>query len=102
MIGELGGHELVRDPIDPQRRAIAQSPAERGDDRGRAVGEELLDGRGQGPREAERGIDRGRVPGLDGGHELAADAGPVGELGLRESAGQSPLAHGERTAIARI
>ena len=95
VVGELGGHELVGDAADAQRRAVAQAAAERRDDRGRAVGEELLDGRRQCPREAEGGIDGGGVaPGLDGGHELPADAGAVRQLGLRQPASQSALTHG--------
>ena len=41
----------------------------------------------------ERGVDGRRVvSGFDGGDELAADAGPGGELGLGEPAFQPALA----------
>lgn len=89
VVGELGGDELVADSPDADRGAVARLVAEGADYIGGVLGEELLDGGPQGPREAERSINGRRVTArLDGRDQLAANPGPSGQLGLRQAAFQ--------------
>ena len=77
------GRDHVADPRGDDARALREVLAERRACRGRRVAEQLLDRGAEGPREAERPLDGRRVAtGLDGRHELPADARTVGELGL--------------------
>jgi hypothetical protein len=57
VVGELVGDELVADPPDADRGAVAQVLAECDDHIGVVLGEELLDGGPQGARNAEPSID---------------------------------------------